>query len=254
MSAMINENKTPAVFRFRVVIFVALYFLGFDAPRYLNLSHSVTTTWIATSSLIARTGILNLASATVSVTLVAIACAVAGAWLRIWATAYLGAGVMNDKSLRADQVMASGPYRYVRNPLYLGNLLTCAAVSILMPVTGAILFLSGCILLTIALVAAEGPHLARQLGEAYATYRAQVPSFLPAIRSQVAASSAHPRWPQSLAAEIFYVGFALCLLVFAWQYNVEILIRCLLICFGLSLVSNGIFSARALRPAEVPPL
>ena len=48
-------------------------------------------------------------------------------------------------------------------------------------------------------------------------------------------------------------GYAACLLIFAWEYNADILIRCLLICFGLSLVANGIFSARELRPAALPP-
>ena len=246
-----TATSTPALFRFRVLIFTALYFLGFYAPgaRYLTASHALPSTWIALSTLLASTGLLNLSSATMLVTFIAVASAALGAWLRVWATAYLGAGVMNDKSLRADRVMASGPYRYLRNPLYLGNLLTCAAISILMPVAGAIVFMLGCTLLTIALVAAEGPHLAQQLGGAYATYRAQIPSFIPAIRSQVAASTAKPRWAQGFAAEVFHVGIAVCLLVFAWQYNVDILIRCVLVCFGLSMVANGIFSARALRPA-----
>ena len=248
--------KTPALFRFRVLIFTALYLVGFYAPgaRYLSSTHSLSTTWITLASLAARTGLVNLYSATLLVTILAIACAVAGAWLRVWATAYLGAGVMNDKSLRADHVMASGPYRFLRNPLYLGNLLTCAAISILMPVAGAVFFLVGCTLLTFALVAAEGPHLAQQLGSAYDTYRAQIPSFIPVLRSQVAASTAKPHWAQSFAAEVFHVGIAVCLLLFAWQYNVDILIRCVLVCFGLGLVANGIFSARALRPVEMPPV
>jgi protein-S-isoprenylcysteine O-methyltransferase Ste14 len=253
--AILNGTKTPALFRFRVLIFTVLYFVGFYAPwsRLLNPSHPLPNTWIELSGLAARTSLFNLSSATVFVTFMAIACAVGGAGLRWWATAYLGAGVMNDKSLRADHVMASGPYRYLRNPLYLGNLLTCASISILMPVDGAIVFLLGCTLLTMALVAAEGPHLAQQLGSAYDTYRAQIPSFLPAIRSQLAASTVRPRWAQGLAAEVFHVGYAVCLVIFAWQYNVEVLIRCLLVCFGLALVANGIFSARELRPAVVPP-
>ena len=251
-----NEIRTPILFRFRVVIFLALYFLGFYAPgaRYLTATHALPSTWIALSTITAQTGLLDLAYATALVTFIAVACACIGAWLRVWATAYLGAGVMNDKSLRADHVMASGPYRYLRNPLYLGNLLTCAAVSILMPVAGAIVFMVGCTLLTLALVAAEGPHLALQLGSAYSTYRAQIPSFIPAIRTQIAASAAQPHWAQGFIAEIFHVGYAACLLIFAWEYNADILIRCLLICFGLSLVANGIFSARELRPAALPPV
>ena len=250
----VRRGQSPVIFRFRVLIFTLLYFLGFYAPwsRYGTNAHSLSTTWIVLSGLAARTGLLNLGNATVFVTLMAVAAGLLGGWLRWWATAYLGAGVMSDKSLRADRVMASGPYRYLRNPLYVGNLLTCVAVAILMPVSGAIVFLAGCTVLTLALVAAEGPHLVQQLGAAYDNYRALVPGYVPAIRSQVEASTAKPHWAQALAAEIFHVGYALCLLVFGWQYNVETLIRCLLICFGLSLVANGIVSMRELRPAPLP--
>ncbi len=245
--------QTPALFRFRVLIFTLLYCLGFYAPwsRYFS-SGPLSTTWIALSAALARTGLLDYARATVTVTVAVIACAILGAFFRLWATAYIGAGVMNDKSLRADHIVASGPYRYLRNPLYLGNLLTCVAVSILMPLSGAIVFLTGCVLLTAALVAAEGPHLAQQLGAAYDTYRRQIPSFIPAIRAHVRPAPVKPRWGQALAAESFHVGYALCLLVFAWQYNVDLLLRCLLICFGIALVANGIFSARNLRPVSPP--
>jgi len=250
----IRQIITPALFRFRVLIFTALYFLGFYAPwsRYLSAG-PVSSTWITLSTLATRTGVLNYANATVFVTLLAIACSLAGAVFRLWATAYLGAGVMSDKSLRADRIVASGPYRYLRNPLYLGNLLTCAAVAILMPPSGAIVFLAGCILLTFALVAAEAPHLERQFGPAYLTYRRETPGFIPAIRTRTAAASVEPHWMQALAAESFHVGYAACLTVFAWQYNVELLIRCVLICFGVSLVANGIFTTRPMRPVPAPP-
>ncbi len=255
MPAIPAPLRTPALFRYRVVIFTALYLVGFNVPwsHYFTLGAD-STTWIVFSSLLARTGLLKLDLATVVVTLSAIASAIVGAALRLWATAYIGAGVMNDKSLRADHIVASGPYRYLRNPLYLGNLLTCLAVSILMPPVGSIFFLAGCGLLTAALVAAEGPHLQQQLGAAYAAYRKQIPAFLPAIRPHVASSDVKPHWAQSFAAESFHVGFAVCLAIFGWQYNVDLLIRCLLICFGVALVANGIFSARSMRPAAEPTI
>ena len=247
-------TQTPILFRFRVVIFTALYILGFYAPwaRYSG-NAPLTSTWITLSGLLTRAGWLNYAYATIAVTISAIVIGIAGAALRWWATAYIGAGVMNDKSLRADHVVASGPYRYLRNPLYVGNLLTSVAVSILMPPSGAIFFLAGSVLLTVALVAAEGPHLAQRLGAAYVTYRREVPGFIPAVRPHVEASTVKPQRVPALAAESFHIGFAVCLIVFAWQYNVDLLIRCLLICFGLSLVANGIFSFRSMRPATAPP-
>jgi protein-S-isoprenylcysteine O-methyltransferase Ste14 len=137
-------------------------------------------------------------------------------------------------------------------------MLTCVAVSILMPPIGSVFFLVGCGLLTAALVAAEGPHLQQQLGAAYAAYRKQIPAFIPAIRPHVASSEVKPEvkqhWAQAFAAESFHVGFAVCLAIFGWEYNVDLLIRCLLICFGVALVANGIFSSRGMRPATEPPV
>src|SRR5258708_1805338 len=46
----------------------------------------------------------------------------AAAWLRTWATAYLKAGVVHDPSLHSEQLVASGPFRFTRNPLYLANI------------------------------------------------------------------------------------------------------------------------------------
>ena len=47
----------------------------------------------------------------------------AAASLRTWGTSYLQAEVMRDPQVRTERLMADGPYRHVRNPLYLGNIL-----------------------------------------------------------------------------------------------------------------------------------
>src|SRR5579862_179001 len=46
----------------------------------------------------------------------------AAALLRTWASSYLRASVVYAAVVKADSLVAGGPYRHVRNPLYLANM------------------------------------------------------------------------------------------------------------------------------------
>jgi len=236
-------KATPFEFRFRVWIVVAFYLLGFWAPwtRYGAVAPP-TTAWLALSTTLARWGWLPLDNATILVTSLAILLTLAGAALRIWGTAYLGSSIVHSSSMHGNQVMVSGPYRYVRNPLYLGTWLFAIGVSILMPPTGALFFLVVMALFYIRLILGEEAFLGSRLGAPYQEYRQRVPRLFPSPRAGVPASAAHPHWFESAYSEIFAAGFAVCYAVLAWHYDPRLLMRCLLICFGLSLV------ARALLP------
>src|ERR1700742_4953590 len=240
-------KATQFEFRFRVIIVTLLYVLGFWVPweHYLHNTGAITTTWLELSGALASAHWLSLNNATILVTLLAILFALKGTFFRIWGTAYLGTAVVHDKSMHAAQVVAAGPYRYTRNPLYLGSLLFSFAVSILMPPSGAIVFLVAQTILYLRLVLAEESLLTARLGEAYLTYKQHVPGFLPSLRPRVHASPAKPLWLQSIAAESYYAILTVCFAALAWRYNAWILTRCVIICFGVSLV------LRALVPHKV---
>src|SRR6267143_661265 len=53
------------------------------------------------------------------------------AFLRTWATAYLRTEVVHDVSQHSEALVADGPYRYVRNPLYLANLPLAAGIGVM---------------------------------------------------------------------------------------------------------------------------
>ena len=93
-------NAATPGFRFRVLIFVLLYSVGFLAPWEFRGGHQGTL-WLAASTLLARGGWIRLAAATVAVTLVSLACLVLGTVLRVWGTAYLGSGVMRGDAMPA---------------------------------------------------------------------------------------------------------------------------------------------------------
>ncbi len=217
-------TATPGLFRFRVLLIVLLYLLGFLAPWQWLFHSSNSTLWLTASTWFARSGGLGLATATLTVTSLALGCLLIGALLRIWGTAYLGPLVVRDTAMHGDRLIAAGPYRYFRHPLYLGSWLQGLGISVLMPLSGALFFVAAFSGLLLLLVFGEKRFLAGRL------------------RSDTAKI---PQWGAALLAESFAIAFTVCFAVFAWRYNAHILIRCLLICYGLSLVAYALLPRRA---------
>src|SRR5438270_8692866 len=116
-------------FRLRLAIMAAIVSLGFWSPWIEAWGIGRRTSlleWLALE--ISRLGLFSFTIATPLVIVLAIAIAALAVLLRIWGTAWLGAGVVNSFEMNAGTIMAGGPFRYVRNPLYLGTWLTIAAM------------------------------------------------------------------------------------------------------------------------------
>ncbi len=106
-----------------------------------------------------------------------------GLLLRAWATGHL------EKNIRLAE---SGPYAYVRNPLYLGTLLVAAGLVIasrtwLLAALFALVF----VLIYLPVIELEEQHLS-SLFPNFADYSKRVPSLWPALRP--IKSGAHFRW------------------------------------------------------------
>jgi protein-S-isoprenylcysteine O-methyltransferase Ste14 len=237
-------NASALAFRFRVFIFIVLYLTGFLPPWEFRSGHQGTL-WLAASTLLARSGWISLAAATVAVTLVSLTCLVLGTILRVWGTAYLGSGVMRGSAMQGEAFVAAGPYRHVRNPLYLGSWLLACGVSVLMPPSGAAFFLVAFSVFVLFLILGEERFLLAKQGQVYQEYRRSVPRLWPRTRtpgSRAAPSAARPRWLQAVLAETYPVAITLCFAVLAWRYNARILVQCVLICYGVSLVVRALTS------------
>jgi protein-S-isoprenylcysteine O-methyltransferase Ste14 len=241
-------NAAALAFRFRVIIFVSFYLLGFFQPWDFR-SGSRGTLWLAASALVARTGWVGLGTATLLVTVVALACLVVGSILRVWGTAYLGSGVMRGAGMQGERFVAAGPYRYVRNPLYLGAWLLAIGVCILMPPSGALFFVLAFSLFVLFLISAEERFLSSTSGDVYQQYLRRVPRLLPRIAAGGLASPVRPHWGAAFLDETYPVGFTLCFAILAWRYNARILIQCVLICYGVSLVVRAL-TKRPIGDAE----
>jgi protein-S-isoprenylcysteine O-methyltransferase Ste14 len=148
------------------------------------------------------------------------ACVIAlAALVRTWAAAYLRSEVVRDHSLHAERLVADGPFRHVRNPLYLGTFLMAVGLSPLASLTGAIVMVGGTALVLGRLIGREEEELTGTQGAAYEAYRTSVPSVIPALAPRVAASGARPRWGQAVRGEVLTWAFALGTVAFGIALN-----------------------------------
>jgi len=232
-------KATDFEFRHRFWIIMAIYILGFVAPWDavfpLDGTGPNAHLWGMLAALLSKTGIVRIGPAFDVVLVVGILCAGTGAWLRTWGSAYLGTDVMRDAAMRGEGVVADGPYRHLRNPLYLGAWVNTLAVALLMPASGAVFTIVVLIGFQMRLILAEESFLGAKQGEAYRAYCARVPRLMPALRPRVAASGALPRWPQAVLAEIMMWGVTVSFAVLGWRHNAFLLTKCLLVWLGVSL-------------------
>jgi protein-S-isoprenylcysteine O-methyltransferase Ste14 len=239
--------KASAIeFRFRFLIHVAVYVLGFTSPwnRWLHLDTVRTWQWLA--SWPARAGWMSFSASTNVVLALGVAFALAGALLRTWGAAYLGSGVVRDSSMHGDQVVAAGPYRYMRNPLYLGTFLHTLALALLMPPSGALFTIIAIGLVQLRLMLAEESFLMAKLGEPYRAYCAAVPRILPSLRARVPESTAQPSWGLGFLGELYVWGVVLSFIAFGWKYNSMLIIQGVVVSLGVSLVARAFVP----KPAE----
>jgi protein-S-isoprenylcysteine O-methyltransferase Ste14 len=237
-------KATPIEFRFRFLIHAIIYVLGFVAPWNYWLHLDTIRTWQLLASWPARNGWMSFSASTILVLLIGIACALKGAALRTWGSAYLGASIVQDAAMHGEGVVAAGPYRYVRNPLYLGTFAHTFALALLMPPSGAIFCIIAIGLMQLRLILAEEPFLATKLGEPYLAYCAKVPRLIPALKPQLPSSTTQPRWPTAFLGETYMWGVLFFFAIFGWRYNATLLLKGVLISLGISLIVRAFIPKR----------
>jgi protein-S-isoprenylcysteine O-methyltransferase Ste14 len=127
----------------------------------------------------------------------------AGEAIRLWAVLHIGA-ISRTRSDRLGPLVDTGPFRYVRNPLYLGNILLWAGFSL----AARLVWLTPIVVILLALeyhaiVRWEEQLLAARIGEPYLRYMRDVPRWLPSATTH-ASSSKSPAvfsWKQTLFSE-----------------------------------------------------
>lgn len=244
-------QATRFEYRFRFAIHAIIYTLGFLSPWvYWGNVFGLTaqTTWLNLSALIARSGALNFTAAAMLVLVLALIFTGLGAWMRTWGAAYVGSSVVKSPDMHSETMLADGPYRRTRNPLYLGTLLHTVGVSILMPPSGAIFAIVLLWIFQFRLALAEEPFLAARFGQPYVDYIARVPRFLPYPTPLVPSAGAKPHWLQAVLGELYFIGVFVTLAALGWNFNANPLRQGVLISLGAALVVRAFLpKARAVE-------
>jgi protein-S-isoprenylcysteine O-methyltransferase Ste14 len=131
-----------------------------------------------------------------------------GAMIRTWGAAYLRAEVQQDSKLRTERLVADGPFRYTRNPLYLGILIGVLGAGVMCSPAGWALQMALSVVFVYRLILREEGELLTTQGESFRAYCRVVPRLLPAIRPRVSASGARPHWREAFAVQAPWWGIA----------------------------------------------
>jgi protein-S-isoprenylcysteine O-methyltransferase Ste14 len=135
--------------------------------------------------------------------------------LRTWAAAYLRSDVVHDPALHTEKLVADGPYRHLRNPLYLGTFLLCVGIGFLASRSGFVVLVGGAALRISRLIGREEDELAKQQGLNFREFCRRVPRLLPSLRSRVPSAGLSPQWGQAFRGEAFMWGFFITMIAFA---------------------------------------
>jgi protein-S-isoprenylcysteine O-methyltransferase Ste14 len=166
---------------------------------------------------------------------------VISAALRTWGTSYLQTAVMQSRTVRTERLLADGPFRHVRNPLYLGNIFMAVGVGLAASRVGFVFLMPATVLFLYRLILREEAELAATQGDSYRAYCAAVPRLWFSIRARVASAGNQAHWLNGILGEMFIWALAAGATVYAATYNMRIY-------WGIALV--GFVGGRVFRARE----
>jgi len=147
-----------------------------------------------------------------------------GEFLRYWGVAYAGSLTRVTGNVGAPEVIVAGPFAYVRNPLYLGNIFLYLGIGIMSNALVPWLLLAAGIYFFFQyyeIVILEEEFLRKSFGVAYEDFANSVPRFVPRLvpfRVEAQAHQ-HPDWPGALRSEkrtLQAFGLVLMILIVLW--------------------------------------
>lgn len=210
-------KATNFEFKFRFWIFGAIFFVAFSLYAVdpvnsgIALLHALAPS-VNPQSTLGRDWLRVIFAC--GAILVFIAAAV-----RTWGTAYLQAHVVHDMDLHSNRIVADGPFRYTRNPLYFANLFLAIGIGVMASRAGFLFLVLAMLLYSYRLILREETALKSRLGEPYLAYLAAVPRYWPSLAPRVPSGDATPHWGQAFLGECAFWLFGIGVLAFAATLN-----------------------------------
>lgn len=125
-----------------------------------------------------------------------------GELLRIWAVGYAGGTTRATTLGAARDLVTTGPYGYVRNPLYLGNFLLSFGICIVSNVLWLIpILIVGYFIQYLPIITVEEVYLLESCGSVYRTYQENVPRFIPRFHPYLNPSHHDFSWRRAFNSE-----------------------------------------------------
>jgi len=131
---------------------------------------------------------------------------VIGEVTRFYGVAYAGSLTRVTGSVGAPQVIVNGPFARVRNPLYIGNMLTYVGIGVMSNALYPWLVLAAFVWFSFQyhlIVLEEEAFLEKEFGVAYTDFKKQVPRFIPRLTryKNPAQEKQLPNWHEAVRSE-----------------------------------------------------
>jgi protein-S-isoprenylcysteine O-methyltransferase Ste14 len=131
-----------------------------------------------------------------------------GALTRTWASAYLHADVVYASGVKSASLVADGPYRHVRNPLYFGNVLLAIGLGAMMSRSGFFLAIVLMVVFCYRLILREESELGANQGAQFDAYCKAVPRLFFSPAPRIPSSGRAADWNAGFKAEAWCWGIA----------------------------------------------
>jgi protein-S-isoprenylcysteine O-methyltransferase Ste14 len=168
----------------------------------------------------------------------------AAALIRTWASSYLNASVVYAAEIKSSSLVADGPYRHVRNPLYLANVLMAFGLGSMMSRAGFVFAVVAMWVFCYRLILREESELRASQGACFETYCRAVPRLWPALRPRTASAGSRPKWKEGFKAEFWYWGFAVAVAAFAITLKLPFFFAAMTVSIGLFWITSAMAAKR----------